>query len=179
MIDCSLSVPAPLVLCARGCGIFLLIIWPVCRILDEFGGRGWMPLKPELLEYENTQFLLIGHKDDALEKAGAQPEQAEEGEKETPLEELEKLEEENEGRVEGLKGMCCSFYSIRLYEDDDGEEMGGLLIILQEMMRYSQIWDLARRNSQSCRRLGDSRSLLLLKLVNGKETTHAGDGLKI
>ena len=65
-----------------------------------------MPLKPELLEYENTQFLLIGHKDDALEKA-AQPQQAE-GE-ETPLEELEKLEEEDEGRVEGLKGMCCLF----------------------------------------------------------------------
>ncbi len=67
-----------------------------------------MPLKPELLEYENTQFLLIGHKDDALEKA-AQP-QGEEGEKETPLEELEKLEEEDEGRVEGLKGMCWFFF---------------------------------------------------------------------
>ena len=65
-----------------------------------------MPLKPELLEYENTQFLLIGHKDDALEKA-AQPQA--EGEKETPLEELEKLEEEDEARVEGLKGMCCPF----------------------------------------------------------------------
>ena len=67
-----------------------------------------MPLKPELLEYENTQFLFIGHKDDALEKA-AQPQQGEEGQKETPLEELEKLEEEDEERVEGLKGMCSSF----------------------------------------------------------------------
>ena len=76
-----------------------------------------MPLKPELLEYENTQFLLIGHKDDALEKA-AQPQQAEEGEKETPLEELEKLEEEDEARVEGLKGMCCFFF----HEDDDEGE---------------------------------------------------------
>ena len=65
-----------------------------------------MPLKPELLEYENTQFLLIGHKDDSLEKA-TQPPQGEEGEKETPLGELEKLEEEDEERVEGLKGMCC------------------------------------------------------------------------
>ena len=69
-----------------------------------------MPLKPELLEYENTQFLLIGHKDDALEKA-AQPQQGEVGKKETPLEELEKLEEEDEERVEGLKGMCCFFLS--------------------------------------------------------------------
>ena len=87
-----------------------------------------MPLKPELLEYENTQFLLIGHKDDALEKAAAQPEQAEEGEKETPLEELEKLEEEDEERVEGLKGMCCflllflfSFFVCLLVDDGEGE----------------------------------------------------------
>lgn len=79
------------------------------RILDEFGSRGWMPLKPHLLDYENTQFLLIGHKENALEKAAAQPEQDDGGEKETPLEELEKLEEEDEGRVEGLKGMCYSF----------------------------------------------------------------------
>ena len=99
---------------------FLLTGWPVYRILDEFGSRGWMPLKPELLEYENTQFLLIGHKDDALEKA-AQP-QAEEGEKETPLEELEKLEEEDEERVEGLKGMCC-FLNF-LFHENDGKGEG-------------------------------------------------------
>ena len=81
-----------------------------------------MPLKPELLEYENTQFLLIGHKDDALEKA-AQP-QAEEGEKETPLEELEKLEEEDEERVEGLKGMCCFFpflFLMRMIIEGEGD----------------------------------------------------------
>lgn len=79
----------------------------MCRILDDFGNRGWMPLKPHLLDYENTQFLLIGHKDDGLEKAAGQAEQDEGGEKETetPLGELEKLEEENEGRVEGLRGM--------------------------------------------------------------------------
>lgn len=69
-----------------------------------------MPLKPHLLDYENTQFLLIGHKGDGLEKAAAQPEQDEGKEKETPLGELEKLEEEDEGRVEGLRGRsCCSF----------------------------------------------------------------------
>ena len=87
-----------------------------------------MPLKPHLLGYENTQFLLIGHREDALEKAAAQPEQDEGKEKETPLEELEKLEEEDEGRVEGLRGMC--FFSCLLLgcfsggseiEGDDGD----------------------------------------------------------
>lgn len=76
-----------------------------CRILDEFHGRGWMPLQPKLLNYENTQFLLIGHNDDALEKA-AKPQDGEEEkpEKETPLEEMETLEHEDEIRVEHLKG---------------------------------------------------------------------------
>lgn len=76
-----------------------------CRILDEFHGRGWMPLQPKLLNHENTQFLLIGHKDDALEKAAkAQDGEEEMPEKETPLEEMENLEHEDEIRVEHLKG---------------------------------------------------------------------------
>lgn len=64
-----------------------------------------MPLQPKLLNYENTQFLLIGHGDDALEKAAKpQVEKEEEQEKETPLEEIEKLEDEDEVRVQHLKG---------------------------------------------------------------------------
>lgn len=64
-----------------------------------------MPLEPKLLNYENTQFLIIGHKDHALEKA-AQPQNGEDqkADKETPMEELEKLEHEDEIRVEHLKG---------------------------------------------------------------------------
>ena len=63
-----------------------------------------MPLQPKLLNYENTQFLLIGHKDDALEKAAKPQNGDEEPEKETPLEEMETLEHEDEIRVEHLKG---------------------------------------------------------------------------
>ena len=77
------------------------------EIIDEFHGRGWMPLEPKLLDYENTQFLIIGHGENALEKA-AQPER-EDGEKpesETPLEEVEKLEHEDELRVQHLDGKC-------------------------------------------------------------------------
>ena len=69
-----------------------------------------MPLEPKLLNYENTQFLIIGHKDDALEKA-AKPQDGEDqkSEKETPLEEIEKLEHEDEIRVEHLKGSLHTY----------------------------------------------------------------------
>ena len=62
-----------------------------------------MPLQPKMLNYENTQFLLIGHGEDALEKA-AKPQDGEDekSDKETPLEEIEKLEGEDEGRIKGL-----------------------------------------------------------------------------
>ena len=75
------------------------------EIIEEFHGRGWMPLQPKLLDYENTQFLIIGHGDDALEKA-AKPQNGEEDkpEMETPLEEVEKLEHEDELRVQHLDG---------------------------------------------------------------------------
>lgn len=62
-----------------------------------------MPLQPKLLDYENTQFLLIGHADNSLEKATEQPKGMKDGE-DTPLEEMEKLEHEDEIRVEHLKG---------------------------------------------------------------------------
>ena len=75
------------------------------EIIDEFHSRGWMPLKPKLLNYENTQFLIIGHGEDALEKAAKlQDGEDEKPEMETPLEEVEKLEHEDELRVEHLDG---------------------------------------------------------------------------
>ncbi|KAL8735623.1 MAG: hypothetical protein Q9166_000792 [cf. Caloplaca sp. 2 TL-2023] len=73
------------------------------EILDEFRGRGWMPLEPKLLDYENTQFLIIGHNDDALEKATVPQADDEKENKEAPKEEMEKLEHEDDLRVEHLK----------------------------------------------------------------------------
>lgn len=74
------------------------------RILDEFRSLRWMPLQPKHLDYENAQFLVIGSGVEDLSKATDQ--QAEDGkhEKDTPLEEMEKLEHEDELRVEHLKG---------------------------------------------------------------------------
>lgn len=76
-----------------------------------------MPLQPRILDYPNAQLLLIGSNDDDdgnLAKA-TEPQKVDEEdkEKETPLEELEKLEEEDEHRAEALKGMSLCFRSWR------------------------------------------------------------------
>lgn len=63
-----------------------------------------MPLQPKLLDFDNTQFLLIGHGNDEIEKATEQQPRDEKNDKSTPLEELEKLGHEDELRVEHLRG---------------------------------------------------------------------------
>ena len=67
-----------------------------------------MPLEPKLLGYDNTQFLLIGHKEGALEKATVPQPEDEENRKEAPKEEMEKLEHEDDLRIEHLKGQSQS-----------------------------------------------------------------------
>lgn len=63
-----------------------------------------MPLQPKLLDYVNTQFLIIGHSGSDLDKATAQQPDDDKNNKDTPLEEIEKLEHEDELRVKHLKG---------------------------------------------------------------------------
>lgn len=77
--------------------------------MDEFRSLRWMPLQPKLLDYVNTQILIIGHKDDAVEKATVQQSEDEKKEIDTPMEEMEKLEHEDELRVEHLKGKQVTF----------------------------------------------------------------------
>ena len=61
-----------------------------------------MPLRPELLDYDSTQSLLVGSD---IEKIKQRSEQGDgTNGVETPLEEMEKLEAEDEYRVEHLKG---------------------------------------------------------------------------
>ena len=78
-----------------------------------------MPLQPKLLDYEYTQFLLIGHGEGSLEKA-TQPQDGEDqkAEKETPMEEIEKLEGEDESRVKGLDGDHAVFVDLGLSSKD-------------------------------------------------------------
>ncbi|CZR57664.1 uncharacterized protein PAC_07553 [Phialocephala subalpina] len=73
-------------------------------IQKKFRNLRWMPIEPELLNYENTQFLIIG---EGLGDTGSATEEMgkdkKDDEKEKPEEELEKLEEEDHDRVKGLK----------------------------------------------------------------------------
>ncbi len=64
-----------------------------------------MPLQPKLLDYVNTQFLVIGEGIGKLGKATEQQSEDEKNDKDTPLEEMEKLEHEDELRIKRLKGM--------------------------------------------------------------------------
>lgn len=74
-------------------------------ILDEFRSLRWMPSQPKHLDYVNTQILLIGESSGLDKATEAQPED-EKTDTDTPLEEMEKLEGEDEIRVKHLKGLC-------------------------------------------------------------------------
>lgn len=63
-----------------------------------------MPLQPKLLQYTNTQFLVIGHSSSEIDKATELQAKDQANEKDTSLEEMENLENEDELRVEHLKG---------------------------------------------------------------------------
>ena len=66
-----------------------------------------MPLQPKFLDYPNAQILLIGHHENALEKATDQEQQGEDDSKDKPLEEMEKLEDEDQIRIDHLKGFSA------------------------------------------------------------------------
>jgi len=74
------------------------------EIMEEFRGRGWMELRAEHLNYENAQFLLIGEGEDKFGGAVEATKKDEKAGKETPQEEMEKLEKEDAMRVEHLRG---------------------------------------------------------------------------
>lgn len=63
-----------------------------------------MPLQPKLLDFVNTQILLIGEPHGIENALETQDEDAKQH-RETPHEEMEKLEGEDEIRVKHLKGM--------------------------------------------------------------------------
>ena len=77
--------------------------WPK-EFVEEFGGRGWMPAMPKYLDYPNAQMLLIGEDFDSSSNLEPAPKDEKDGSKETPEEELEKLEHEDELRVKRIRG---------------------------------------------------------------------------
>ena len=82
------------------------------EIMSEFRDLRWMPLQPKLLDYEGTQFLLIG---EDISSATEQLPRDEKQDKDSPMEEMEKLEGEDEIRVKHLKGKHLPLSGI-LYE---------------------------------------------------------------
>ena len=72
--------------------------------MDDFRGRGWMPLRSDILDYENAQVLLIGEQSGEISEAVQPSETDQKHHKETPLEEMEKLEHEDDIRIHHLKG---------------------------------------------------------------------------
>lgn len=76
----------------------------LCRFIDAFRGRSWMPVEPKHLDYANAQILLIGESFDDSHALDPTSKDEKSEQKETPQEELEKLEGEDELRVQHLKG---------------------------------------------------------------------------
>ncbi|KAI0846011.1 hypothetical protein F5Y00DRAFT_272373 [Daldinia vernicosa] len=72
------------------------------EVQDEFRGRRWIATQPKHLDYVNTQFLLIGEKS-GIQKA-TEPQKGQKGDYEDPVEELEKLEDEDTHRMKSLPG---------------------------------------------------------------------------
>ena len=81
--------------------------------MDEFRGRRWMPLQPKHLEYPNAQLLIIGESR-GLDHATEALDRDQRNGKETPLEEMEKLEGEDEIRVKHLQGDDAVFADLGL-----------------------------------------------------------------
>ncbi|KAI9758266.1 MAG: hypothetical protein M4579_003125 [Chaenotheca gracillima] len=84
------------------------------EIFDEFRGRGWMPLQPKVLDYENAQFLLIGEGIGELGKATEPSTKDQQHDKEAPKEEMEKLAEEDEHRAAAVEGDDTIFEDLGL-----------------------------------------------------------------
>lgn len=73
-------------------------------IVEEFGGRAWVPAEPKHIDYANASVLLIGENFDTSSNLEPEEEDKKDDATETPQEELEKLENEDELRVENLSG---------------------------------------------------------------------------
>lgn len=91
--------------------------WPK-EFIDEFSGRGWMPVHPKHLDYANAQMLLIGEDFESSNNLEPKPQDEKDDKKETPEEELQKLEDEDEHRVEALKGDDSIFADLGLSSKD-------------------------------------------------------------
>ncbi|KAK3691926.1 hypothetical protein LTR37_018357 [Vermiconidia calcicola] len=88
------------------------------KFIEEFGGRGWGPVQPKYLDYANAQMLLIGENFDSSANLEPTAKDEKDDAKKTPQEELEQLEEEDESRIEHLKGDDAIFADLGISSKD-------------------------------------------------------------
>lgn len=102
-----------------------------------------MPLQPKLLDYVNTQFIVIGNADNGLETATQQQPVDKKHDKDTPLEEMEKLEHEDELRVEHLQGIWTAEISMArpvLTREGDDSVFADLGLSSEEYPKVQTTW---------------------------------------
>ncbi|KAJ5918076.1 hypothetical protein N7454_010451 [Penicillium verhagenii] len=85
-------------------------------LLEKFGDLRWVPLEPEFINYPNAQILMIGGEMDRWGKAATAEGHKQAGEPE-PGQEIEKLAEENEHRIEHLRGNETVFQDLGMCAD--------------------------------------------------------------
>ncbi|KAF4300767.1 hypothetical protein GTA08_BOTSDO10847 [Botryosphaeria dothidea] len=89
------------------------------EVIEEFRGLAWAPVKPQYLDYANLQILLIGEGTDGNLANALEPKSKDQkAGKEEPEEELEKLEHEDELRVQHLHGNDTVFDDLKLSKDE-------------------------------------------------------------
>ncbi|KAL1793827.1 hypothetical protein ACET3X_007248 [Alternaria dauci] len=85
------------------------------EFIEEFRGLAWVEAKPKYLDYEYCQILLIGEK----MESGVEPTSKDQKhDKETPKEEIEKLEHEDELRVQHLHGDDSVFDDLKISKEE-------------------------------------------------------------
>ncbi|KAJ5909755.1 hypothetical protein N7504_004398 [Penicillium tannophilum] len=86
-------------------------------VREKFGDLRWVPLQPEFIEYPNAQILMIGGATNSWGKA-ATAEGVKQPDEQEPGQELERLAEENEHRVENLEGNDTVFQDLGMYANN-------------------------------------------------------------
>jgi len=90
------------------------------EIIEEFRGLAWTEVKPNYLDYENAQILLMGHSNNSELGKAVEPTSKDQknDDKETPLEEIEKLGHEDELRVQHLHGDDSVFDDLKMSKEE-------------------------------------------------------------
>ncbi|KAF2495188.1 hypothetical protein BU16DRAFT_461127 [Lophium mytilinum] len=90
------------------------------EIIEEFRGLAWAEVKPNYLDYPNAQILLIGEGNNNDLGTAVEPTSKDQknDDKETPLEEMEKLEHEDELRVQHLHGDDSVFDDLKMSKSE-------------------------------------------------------------